>query len=139
LKADFIVAAASDGNVHLFDPRSNHNTPVLSRLTSHSTTKVVRACPVNPEPYFISSGYTKDGALRNICMFDYRMKNEVSTYTVPENGPTLLYPMADPFLPLFYLTGNGEGIRIFEVQNGTLLYNSQPKLDHQFVRYQYFN
>lgn len=133
LRGDFINIATNDGNIYLYDPRTNSQAPAQSRLSPHLPIKGTRLCAVNPDPYFISSGFSKDGSSRIVSLFDFRMNEEVATLTIQENGPALLNPLADPALPIVYLTGKGESIRIFEVNNGTLLYNSHPKLNNQFV------
>jgi hypothetical protein len=127
---DLIITGNSDGQIHFYDPRAQI-MPIRTTETNHTSAKAFKLCTINPSPLLLSTGFNPEG-LRNILLWDFRnSKTPVDTCIVQEKSPNLLLPIADENLPVVYLTGRGESIRMFEC-NGSLVLNSLFKLEKPY-------
>ncbi|KAJ3000263.1 Coronin-2B [Globomyces sp. JEL0801] len=128
-QGDLIICGMNDATVQLFDPR-NHNFPIKVWPTEHAPNKGMKVCQVNMTPYILTSGFDKHQ--RELRLFDLRNLSFLEKYTVPETGVGILQPTCDAQLPVVYATSKGEGIRVFELDDGHLKFISILKLEKQY-------
>ncbi|KAJ3321204.1 Coronin-2B [Boothiomyces sp. JEL0866] len=133
-EGSFVTVAASDGLIHLYDPRAN-SFPVKSWLSNHNTSKSVRlaSIPHWDYNYVLSTGFNTQNE-REIKLYDFRnlQKPIDKPITIP-SGSAPIIPICDESLPVIYFCMKGEGIRVFEVENGMLNFQNAPKIEKQFV------
>ena len=99
----------------------------------HLSSKPIRTTWLTPDPLITTTGFEKQG-VRTVLLWNTTSFNEpVETLTVAEGGVGVLQPFWDPALPLLYLTGRGEGVRVYELAEGTLKEAAACKTDKQAV------
>jgi WD40 repeat protein len=126
---DYLLAGGSDGFISLFDPRASAEA-VLSGKGKHSLSKEIRLSMLQTSPYFISTGFGLTDPNRNLVLMDLRnLQKEIQEISITESSPNLLCPTADANLPLLYLSGRGEGIRVYEFNDGELSLNTSVKFE----------
>ncbi|KAJ3272751.1 hypothetical protein HDV01_005279 [Terramyces sp. JEL0728] len=133
-QGSFVVAAGSDGLFHLYDPRSS-TFPIKSWLSSHNIGKSIRvaAVPHWDNNYIISTGFGNQNE-REIKVYDVRnFQSHMDKAVTVQSGAAPMIPICDPLLPVVYFCMKGEGIRIYDIDNGTLNFQNAPKVEKQFL------
>ncbi|RKO93413.1 hypothetical protein BDK51DRAFT_19573 [Blyttiomyces helicus] len=126
---DTIAVGATDGMVHLYDPRASTD-PVQSISSNHTPAKGLRACWLPPDPVFITTGFAKTGGGREVAIWDAaNLAHPVKVLPVEGTGVSILQPFWDPALPLLYFGSKGEGIRVYELAEGNLRSIAMVKID----------
>lgn len=110
---NIIVAGYSDSTINFFDPRGSKDA-ILSMDSKHQQSKGCMVKYLNPDPFFISSGFNSLNQ-REIKVWDTRNTHApTESIVIPESGVGTLIPYWDTSLPILYMAARGESMRIFE-------------------------
>ena len=103
---------------------------MLSVPGKHLHSKGFKVSMLQTSPYFISTGFGLTDPNRNLVLMDLRnLAKEIQEVVIKESSPNLLTPATDANLPLLYLSGRGEGIRVYEYDEGELSLNASVKFE----------
>ncbi|KAJ3256246.1 Coronin-2B [Boothiomyces macroporosus] len=107
-----------------------------SWLSNHNTAKNIRLASVPhwDYNYLISTGFSSQNNDREIKLYDIR--NLQSTLDKPlkvPSGSAPMIPICDKSLPIVYICMKGEGIRLYQLENGELTFQNAPKFERQLV------
>ncbi|KAJ3324050.1 Coronin-2B [Blyttiomyces sp. JEL0837] len=128
---DTMAIACTNGHIHIFDPRADTD-PITSFQTTHSPSKSIRLTWLTPDPLMASSGFTKTGGGREIYLWDCRnLEKPVEMKEVSGTGTGPLTSFWDCSLPVLYVASKGEGLRVFELFEGSLRSACVMKQDKQ--------
>ncbi|KAL2917780.1 hypothetical protein HK105_202653 [Polyrhizophydium stewartii] len=132
-EGDLVVAGMSDAMLHVYDPRASTD-PQLSVFSDHAPAKGCRVAWMAPDTLIASIGFAKTGGDRCVHVWDTRAFDEpVQTLALAGSGVGLLAPFWDPALPLLYLAAKGEGVRVLELDQGSLRLAATAKVEKQAV------
>ncbi|TPX64851.1 hypothetical protein SpCBS45565_g05572 [Spizellomyces sp. 'palustris'] len=127
---DMITAITSAGVLVVYDPRASTD-PVYTAQADHVASKPCRTYWLAPDPTVVTTGFNKQSA-REIAVWDTRsLQKPVQVLETTGTGVGVLQPFWDPALPLVYFGSKGEGIRVYELMEGTLKYVNAVKVEKQ--------
>ncbi|KAI8913087.1 hypothetical protein DFJ77DRAFT_511594 [Powellomyces hirtus] len=127
---DALAVAASDANMHVFDPRAQV-TAVQTAATMHIASKPIRLTYLTPDRLITTTGFTKLGT-RELALWDVaNLSTPLQRIVIDGTGVGALQPLWDTGLPVLYCASKGEGLRLYELTAGLLRESTRVGMEKQ--------